>query len=35
MTENEYKDFIKSVDYSKLPKNISFEFNKIQSYENK
>lgn len=29
MTENEYKDFIKSVDYSKLPKNISFEFNKI------
>lgn len=29
MTENEYKDFIKSVDYSKLPKDISFEFNKI------
>lgn len=29
MTEKEYKDFIKSVDYSKLPKNISFEFNKI------
>lgn len=29
MTENEYKDFINSVDYSKLPKNISFEFNKI------
>lgn len=29
MSENEYKDFIKSVDYSKLPKNISFEFNKI------
>lgn len=28
MTENEYKDFINSVDYSKLPKNISFEFNK-------
>lgn len=29
MTENEYKDFIKGVDYSKLPKNINFEFNKI------
>lgn len=29
MTENEFKDFIKSVDYSKLPENISFEFNKI------
>lgn len=29
MAENEYKDFIKSVDYSKLPENISFEFNKI------
>lgn len=29
MTEKEYKDFIDSVDYSKLPKNISFEFNKI------
>lgn len=29
MTEKEYKDFIDSIDYSKLPKNISFEFNKI------
>lgn len=29
MSENEYKEFIESVDYSKLPKNISFEFNKI------
>lgn len=29
MTENEYKDFIKSVDYSKLPNGIKFEFNKI------
>lgn len=29
MSENEYKEFIESVDYSKLPKNISFKFNKI------
>lgn len=29
MSENEYKKFIDRVDYSKLPKDIKFEFNKI------
>lgn len=29
MSEEDYKQFLESVDYSKLPKGISFEFNKI------